>query len=180
MLTVGKSHKKLFDPVSIHFDFDNFKPDLMTKRKTKRESDPVVYEIFRMVPPGKSEYFYTVNHEEFFAQDQPKVYSKIKTIIKNIEFEEVLEDDGRPLDSEHELEDEQTEFNYSIAIMNFTSGKTKPVVNDSYVPVNKQCCPRPPDRIYVRPLNRRPKTPWSLPISIFKDYQIETQELLVK
>lgn len=35
--------------------------------------------------------------------------------------------------------------------------------------------PRPYDRIYTRIVNKRPRTPWTFPISIFKDYQIENE-----
>lgn len=37
-----------------------------------------------------------------------------------------------------------------------------------------------PDKIYVRPRNRRPRTPWTFPISIFRDYEIENEEILTK
>lgn len=59
-----------------------------------------------MVPPGKSMYFYTVNHEYFYAKDQPKINCKAKIHIRNIEFIEVMEDDGRPPDSDEEEEDQ--------------------------------------------------------------------------
>lgn len=139
---------------------------------------PVRYVLTRMVPPGKSMYFFTVNHESFHAQDHPKVYNKIKIRIKNVEFDEVMEDDGRPPDSDEE--EEETVFSYSIGVMNYTSGKTKSVLDEDYRPINKDCLPRPPDKVYVRPRNRRPKTPWSIPISLFKDYVIENEELLDK
>jgi NLR family CARD domain-containing protein 3 len=179
VLTAGKSHKKLFDPVYIHFDFDDYKPDLMTQKKQKDGySGQVVYELYRMVPPGKTLYFYTVNHEYFYAQDQPKLQNKIKMNIKNIEFYEEIEDDGRPPESDEE--EEESVFSYSLGIMNYTSGKPKSVIDEEYNPKNKHCFPRPPDKVYIKPRNRRPKTPWSFPISIFKDYQMETEELLTE
>lgn len=51
-------------------------------------------------------YFYTVNHEYFYAKDQPKINCKAKIHIRNIEFIEVMEDDGRPPDSDEEEEDQ--------------------------------------------------------------------------
>lgn len=179
VLTVGKSHKKLFDPVYIHFDFDGYKPDLMLRREPRSSKESVTYILYRMVPPGKTTYFYTVNHEAFHALDQPKVYHKMKLKIKNVEFDEVIEDDGRPPDSDEEEEEERI-FSYSVGIMNYTTGKPKPVLDEDYLPISKMCRPRPPDKVYVHPRNRRPKTPWSFPISIFRDYQMENEEILNK
>lgn len=36
--------------------------------------------------------------------------------------------------------------------------------------------PRLYDKIYTRPVNKRPRTPWTFPISLFKDYTIETDQ----
>ena len=150
----------------------------MIQKEQESSSDPVVYYLYRMVPPGKSMYFFTVNHELQYAQDHPKIYNKIKLEIKHIEFDEELEDDGRPPDSDEE--EEETIFNYSISIMNWTSGKTKSILDEYYNPNNRHCKPRPPDKVYIRPRNRRPRTPWSFPISIYKDYQMENDEILNK
>lgn len=151
----------------------------MLKVEPKSSKDSVKYVLYRMVPPGKSMYFFTVNHEYFHALDHPKSYNKIKINIKNVEFDEALEDDGRPPDSDDEAEEESV-FSYSIGVMNYTSGKPFNVLDEDYTPMNKQCRPRPPDKIYIRPRNRRPRTPWSIPISLFKDYQIENEEILTK
>ena len=177
-LIAGKSVKKLLDPVYIHFDFDDYKPDLMLQKNQLSDDDPVIYYIYRMVPPGKTLYFYTSNHELEYANDQPKIYNKIKLNIKHIEFDEVLEDDGRPPDSDEE--EEETIFNYSLSIMNVTSGKTKTILDENYNSILRHWKPRPSDKIYIRPRNRRPRTPWTFPISIFRDYQIENDEILNK
>lgn len=109
----------------------------MTVKKQKADyTGPVVYELYRMVPPGKTLFFYTVNHEYFYAQDQPKLQNKIKMNIKNIEFYEEVEDDGRPPDSDEE-EEEQSVCNYSLGIMNYTSGKPKSVIDEEYKPKSK-------------------------------------------
>jgi hypothetical protein len=36
--------------------------------------------------------------------------------------------------------------------------------------------PRLSDKKWVRPYKIRPRTPWSVPVSLFKDYEIETEE----
>lgn len=104
VIQVGKSHNKIFDPINIHFDFDEYKPDLMQKVEGGWKSADT-YEITRMVPPGKSMYFFTVNHEYFHAKDHPKVNCKVKINIRDVEFFEVMEDDGRPPDSDEEEEE---------------------------------------------------------------------------
>lgn len=127
----------MFDPVYIHFDFDDYKPDLMMRREARSSKEPVTYILYRMVPPGKTMYFYTVNHEAFHALDQLKVSHKMKINIKNVEFDEVIEDDGRPPDSDEEEEEERI-FSYSVGVMNYTVGKPKPVLDEDYKPINKQ------------------------------------------
>jgi hypothetical protein len=36
------------------------------------------------------------------------------------------------------------------------------------------------DKIFVRASNLRPRTPWSIPISVFADYQIDVESKLVE
>lgn len=51
---VGRSGKHISEPVYIHFDFDEYRPWLMEK-----DEDDGVFYIWKMVPPGKSLYFYS-------------------------------------------------------------------------------------------------------------------------
>ena len=150
----------------------------MTKEETLSVNNEIKYSVFRMVPPGNVSYFFTINHEVNYAQDQPKIAKKIKYRVKNIEFSEVMEYDGRPPDSDEE--EEETVFNYSIEVMNYRFGRPRPVLDEDYNEVNKNCKPRPPDKIYVRPRNRRPRTPWTFATSIFKNYTIENEDVLTK
>lgn len=64
--------------------------------------------------------------------------------------------------------------------MNYTSGPPEEVLDEDYDTNCKICRPRPPDKVYVKPRNRRPRTPWSFPISIFKDYQMDNEDILNK
>lgn len=126
--------KKLIEPVYIHFDFDDYKPDLMMKDE-RHHDGRVRYYVYRMVPPGKIYYFFTINHEAQYAQDHPKIAKKIKFKVKNIEFDELVEDDGRPPDSDEE--EEEKIFSFSLGVMNFTSGRTKQVLDEEYEPIPK-------------------------------------------
>jgi hypothetical protein len=40
--------------------------------------------------------------------------------------------------------------------------------------------PRINDFLYSRAYNERPRTPWSFPISIFKDYQIDNEAKILE
>jgi hypothetical protein len=56
---VGKSGTTAVkEPVYIHFDFDEYKPWLMEK-----DDDRGSYFIWKMIPPGKSHYFYSMGGE---------------------------------------------------------------------------------------------------------------------
>jgi len=132
-VTVGKSHNKIFDPVYMHFDFDDYKPDLMMRVEPTNKNKPITYVLHRMVPPGKSIYFFTINHEYFYAKDHLKLQNRVSLLVKNVKFNEVLEDDGRPPDSDDD--EEETEFSYMIKMINYTSGKPKEVLNKQYEPI---------------------------------------------
>mmetsp|Transcript_1188 Transcript_1188/g.732 ORF Transcript_1188/g.732 Transcript_1188/m.732 type:complete len:118 (+) Transcript_1188:1030-1383(+) len=65
--------------------------------------------------------------------------------------------------------------------MNFIVGKKEWVLDENFEPRHfEQIYPRHNDWIYVRPVVERPRTPWSFPISIFRDYQIETEQKLME
>ena len=47
--------------VYLHFDFDDYKPDLMVS------ANAGVYSCYRMIPPGTHHYFMSVNGQEYFT-----------------------------------------------------------------------------------------------------------------
>lgn len=51
---IGESGHHLKEPVFIHFDFDEYYPWLMEK-----DSENDTYYLWKMIPPGKSYYFYS-------------------------------------------------------------------------------------------------------------------------
>ena len=54
-------------------------------------------------------------------------------------------------------------------------GTQQRILDRDYDPVKLQAMmPRMNDRLWVRIKDERPRTPWTFPISIFKDYLIET------
>jgi hypothetical protein len=64
------------DPVYIHFDFDNFQPDLMVKENDK------TFVIWRMIPPGRSSYFFTFDGEPKYAKNHKFNKRKAEKIIR--------------------------------------------------------------------------------------------------
>ena len=63
-LKQGVSVTSIVEPVYIHFDFEDYQPDLMTL-----EEETGAYVIYRMIPPGKCSYFYTINGKPAYAKD---------------------------------------------------------------------------------------------------------------
>jgi hypothetical protein len=55
---VGKSGKIMKEPVYIHFDFDEYRPWLCDK-----DTEEGSFYIWKMIPPGKTHYFYTFGGE---------------------------------------------------------------------------------------------------------------------
>lgn len=65
---MGISGSILKEPVYIHFDFDTYTPWLLEK-----DPEDEIYFIYKMVPPGKSHYFYSFggeNGEADFSKEQ--------------------------------------------------------------------------------------------------------------
>lgn len=55
---IGSSGKHYKEPVYIHFDFDEYNPWLMEKN----DEDGIFY-LWKMIPPGKSCYFFSFGGE---------------------------------------------------------------------------------------------------------------------
>ena len=76
-LKEGISVSALVEPIYIHFSFEDFKPDLMVLDESTGS-----YFLYRMIPPGKCCYFYTINGKAVFAKVQPITRRKNPKIIK--------------------------------------------------------------------------------------------------
>lgn len=59
---IGKSGNHVKEPVYIHFDFDEYRPWLMEK-----DSEHGSFLIWKMIPPGKTHYFYSFGGENGIA-----------------------------------------------------------------------------------------------------------------
>ncbi len=51
--------------VNIHLSFDGYKPIRMPEVPADYDEDEPHFKIFRMVPPGKLSYFYSIGENNF-------------------------------------------------------------------------------------------------------------------
>jgi hypothetical protein len=118
-----------------------------------------------MIPPGKTNYFYSFggeNGQAEYAKDQP--HTKMPSIkhIRDIHFREI---DGQTK--------AKVEFSCHFLLrgINYVFSEQQKILDHEYDPIKfKVVKPRLADPIWVRITEKRPRTPWSFPISIFKDY----------
>ena len=129
------------------------------------------------MPPGKSKYFFSFGGEKAeaeVARDKPKVKEAQAKEIKGIRCTEIDFDTG--------LFEEYTMPSFRLTRFNFVTGaKHSQILDpDTYLPVRalKVVVPRMSDRLYVRDSKLRPKTPWSLPMSVFAEW--DTVDRLVE
>jgi hypothetical protein len=79
-----KSISWIDEPLHIHFDYNNFQPELM---EITPEGN---YEYTTMWPPGKVNYFFTCDKMATFAKDHPWLTFKIPQRISDVEqYDEV-------------------------------------------------------------------------------------------
>jgi hypothetical protein len=136
----------------------------------KESEDSDTYFIWKMIPPGKSHYFYSFggeNGEAEAARDQPHVKVVSVKHVRDIKFTEIDGETNGKIDFE---------VSFQMKGINFALGTQQKILDREYDPIKfNTIMPRLSDKKYVRPLNIRARTPWTFPISIFKDYQIDTE-----
>ena len=72
--------------------------------------------------------------------------------------------------------DFQTSF--ELRSLNYCIATQHKVLDNDYNPIKFQAVqPRLEDSYYIRPYIVRPKTPWTRPMSLFRDFVIETEEI---
>lgn len=161
---IGKSGNTAKEPVYIHFDFDEYRPWLLEKDATGHHT------IWKMIPPGKTNYFFSFGGENGIAdvaKDQP--HTKIPSIkhIRDIPFKEI---DGQT------KETVIFTCHFQLRGINYVFAEQQKILDYEFEPVKfKVIKPRLGDPVWVRITEKRPRTPWTFPISIFKDYQIENE-----
>jgi len=107
--------------------------------------------LWKMCPPGKIKYFITANGKQII--DNSKT---IKNSDINIQFK-LFENDDTPIQI-------QSKFVNEISV---SQGEC---INDHYEVLLKYCTPRKSHGTMLRGIVQRVRTPWSFPISLFKNY----------
>ena len=66
--------------------------------------------------------------------------------------------------------------NVDLAEVNFVDVKTNAsIIKDSYEVTIQNCVPRPVAGYHHRPKAKKGRAPWSIPISLFRDYVPDTE-----
>jgi hypothetical protein len=154
------------EPMYIHFDFDHWKPWLM-----ERDLNQGVFILTKMVPPGKFYYFFSAGGVHFkaaVANDHAYVKRAKQKFIKRVVCTEIEGDEKKEV---------TYEMNFIMFRLNYIVQKLNQVMDPKDWMPDPQLKSRPRTiKPYERPL--RPRTPWSFPISVFKDYIWDTDDLL--
>jgi len=137
------------DPIFLHLECDNYGADLMARQYDGS------YKLTRAVPPGLVKFFYSHN--------------------------------GSPMKSlEHKIIQLETPIQRQVQ---FWSGfiETVKMHSINVFPAKGHICnkdhdfdvkPRIPGLVYVPPEQELERIPWSIPISLFKDYKFDDENLL--
>lgn len=134
-------------PVCIHLDCDNYEPDLMIKENN-------YYTITRVVPPGKLNFFFSV--DMCFAKSSDYKVKQVKAIEKEI----VFWGDSKVDFCVNSLN--QIDVTGNVCLIKEPFG-TKP---------------RTPKLVYNTPPTEMEKIPWSISLSLFKDYRTDDESVL--
>lgn len=142
---------KLNEPVYLNLECDDYKPDLMY-------TEPGVsgYVLWRMWPPGRTKFFFTVEGKAVISLKYPVMRCRLKRRVKT-------DDELYPF-----VDVNLTEVNYMVNDIN--TG----IVNDVNEVTAINCVPRPVAGFHFRPKTKKARVPWSIPISLFKDYIVDT------
>jgi len=142
---------KLNEPIYLHLECDDYKPDLMY-------TEPGIsgYILWRMWPPGRTKFFFTVEGRAVVSFKYPVMRYRLKKRIQ-------LDDELNPF-----VDVNLTEINYMMNDVNTR------IVNDINEITIMNCVPRPIAGFHYRPKASKARIPWSIPISLFKDYIVDT------
>lgn len=143
------------EPIYIHFDFEKYIANYMGALK---DNGSYVYK--RLVPPGPLKFFYTIGDVQITSEE----YSKSDyhdSYLQHVRF-------GKKLLNLQVESHNSLQFPYNES-----------VIGSFYMPtVSTQ--PRTRDERYRPPKEQKKKRQWSFPISIFKDWKQENEELTRK
>jgi hypothetical protein len=141
--TPGRSGSANEEPIFIHLECDGFQPEYLPKQGS-------VFKITRAVPPGPLQFFFSHPTDATVSLSYPQHHPK------------------RPLELSVRFWEGLTKT-MTIETINLISASGP--VCELGNPFDTQ--PRTPPFPYLPPNIARSKTPWSIPISLFKDYKFD-------
>ncbi|CAG9324752.1 unnamed protein product [Blepharisma stoltei] len=145
----GRSGEAKTEPIFLHLECDNYEPQLMDKLPNNS------YQLSRAVPPGLIRFFYSDLNGPMKSDD-----FKIKYL-------------DQPFKSKLHYGEGYTEaVNIHAVNIRTVSGEVYGV-NDSF-----NVKPRTLGRVYQPPVEELERIPWNIPISLFKDYKFDSEEIL--
>ena len=140
------------EPVYLHLEFENYQPDLMCS-----EAGMKANELWRMCPPGKCKFFFTVEGKARISNKYPTVNEKLRKKIK-------LPDEVYSL------------VEVDIDQINVLQIKPNPnIVKETYEISIQNCVPRPLSGEFYRAKAKKKRRPWPFPESLFRDYVPDTE-----
>lgn len=139
------SDEQDLDPIFIHLECDNFEPELLFTTSYKN------YEITRVVPPDDLKFFFSTLSNSHASKSYP---------ILDLEY---------PMEKEVSFWDGDTSKIYTSRINTLKIIGQRCDMTDPFLTK-----PRTPKNKYI-PLEGAPeRIPWSIPMSIFKDYKFDS------
>ena len=66
----GESGDSADDPLNLHLELDNWKPDLMENLPPPKQN---TYQLTRMLPPGITKFFFTLDCEAYISRKLPSI-----------------------------------------------------------------------------------------------------------
>jgi hypothetical protein len=138
------------DPIYLHLDIDEWKPDLM-----ERDADGV-FKVARMCPPGQVRFFFTHDGIVRLAHDKPRkpLYTPLT--------QSFLFYGPNPI-------------TIKVTEANFLTNHLAPSALS--ISSSPTIVPRPLPKTYKPQLKKRE---WSIPVSLFREYKLDTDDLLDK
>ncbi|CAI2379577.1 unnamed protein product [Moneuplotes crassus] len=148
-----KSIQDIVEPLHIHFSYNNYQPELMIS-----EPDGT-YSYRTMCPPGKIDYFFTMDKIATSAKDHFRRKLKVPKMIYDIvQYDEIK--------------------TYRLAKINYCIVEQGEVLDKDYLPISTTCVPRPVLMKYEKPEEVKERPPWEFPKSLFASYIQDTAELI--
>eukprot|EP00347_Sterkiella_histriomuscorum_P020671 403336916 len=187
--------------IFIHFDFDNWEADLLEDQRKVSLSLKGKFQQHRMLPQGISYYFYSYQGKAFVNNQEKKVLideyykqSLRKKLVKaskqdrfGVKIFDFDLDSLNVIEATYQNQEDKNELlqlpkigiNNKQLAQNVPGSQSKyQIINDNYEVKLKYCIPRA-DKLMQNTQYIRVRTPWTMEVSLFKEYLREDKEDLV-